>query len=230
MQLLKSENKKTSILPMFAVGTLGLHVLTLLVLMFHWTILQRLNRQTTLQSLVQLIDGRAITVDPQENLERYPEAIRRFVGETMTLMLTWSQQQPPKTVWEISSQLVTEDFQPKLAAEITNLIPGKQLENFNKSTEQILVIQRISQPTQVAPGKWRLQMVANQLIFHGSDRLGESIPVNKHIFVQATDEIVAALPNAPVPLQLAAFRISEARLQIYRICDIKDKSCSESSL
>lgn len=150
MQLLKSENKKTNILPLFAVATLGLHLLTLLLLMFHWSILQRLNRQTTLQSLVQLIDGRAIIVDPQENLERYPETIRRFVGETMTLMLTWSQQQPPKTVWDISSELVTDDFQPKLQAEINNLNPGKKLDNFNKSTEQILVIQRISQPTQVS--------------------------------------------------------------------------------
>ncbi|OUL25825.1 hypothetical protein, partial [Nostoc sp. 106C] len=218
MQLLKSENKKTSILPLFAVGTLGLHVLTLLVLMFHWNILQQLNQQTTLQSLVQLIDGRAITVDPQENLARYPETIRRFVGETMTLMLTWSQQQPPKTVWDISSQLVSDDFQPKLQAEINNLTSHKQLDNFNKSTEQILVIQRISQPTQLAEGRWRLEMVAHQLIFNGSDRLGESIPVNKYIFVQATAQSLASLPNAPLPLHLAAHRIAEAHLQIYKIC------------
>ncbi|MDZ8056581.1 MAG: hypothetical protein RMX25_029920, partial [Nostoc sp. DedVER01b] len=104
MQLLKSENKKTNILPLFAAGTLGLHLLILLVLMFHWSILQRLNRQTTLQSLVQLIDGRVITVDPQDNLQRYPQAIRRFVGQTMTLLLTWSPQQPPATVWDVSSE------------------------------------------------------------------------------------------------------------------------------
>ncbi|MDZ7958708.1 MAG: hypothetical protein RMY34_12650 [Aulosira sp. DedQUE10] len=229
MQILKTENKKTSILPLFAVGTLGLHLLTLIILMFHWSILQQLNEQTTKQSLVQLIDGQAIRVDPQENLERYPETIRRFVGEAMTLMLTWSQQQPPKTVWDITSELVTDEFQPKLQTEITNLNPNKQLENFNKSTEQILVIQRISQPNQVAEGKWKVDMLANQLVFNGSDRLGESIPVNKQIFVQATDEQVASLPNAPVPLQLAAYRIGEARLKIYKICDIKDKSCSEKS-
>nr|MDZ8000310.1 hypothetical protein [Aulosira sp. DedVER01a] len=172
---------------------------------------------------------RVITVDPQDNLQRYPQAIRRFVGQTMTLLLTWSPQQPPATVWDVSSELVTDDFQPKLQAEINNLTSGKQLNNFNKSTEQILVIQRISQPTQLAEGKWKVQMVANQLIFNGSDRLGESIPVNKEIFVQATDEAVASLPNAPVPLQLAAYRIGEARLKIYKICDIKDKSCSENS-
>ncbi|OUL30437.1 hypothetical protein BV372_21970 [Nostoc sp. T09] len=41
-----------------------------------------------------------------------------------------------------------------------------------------------------------------------------------------TAKSIAALPNAPVPLQLAAFRISEARLQIYRICELEDKECN----
>ena len=229
MQILKTENKKTNILPLFAIGTLGVHLLTFLVLMFHWSILQRLNRQTTLPSLVQLIDGSAITVNPQENLERYQQTIRRFVGETMTLMLTWSQQQPPNTVWEISSQLVTDDFQPKLQEKINNLNPSKKLDSFNQATEQILAIQRISQPEQIAEGKWKVEMVAHLLVFQGSDRLGASIPVNQQIFVQTTDEQVTSLPQSPIPLQLAAYRLGAARLQIYKVCDMKDKSCSENS-
>ncbi|BAY24371.1 hypothetical protein NIES2100_41660 [Calothrix sp. NIES-2100] len=229
MQILKTENKKTNILPLFAIGTLGVHLLTLLVLMFHWSILQRLNRQTTLPSLVQLADGRAITVNPQENLERDQQTIRRFVGETMTLMLTWSQQQPQNTVWEISSQLVTEDFQPKLQTKINNLNPNKKLNNYNQSDEQLLAIQRISQPEKIAEGKWKVEMVAHQLVFQGADRLGESIPVNQQIYVQATDEQVTSLPQSAIPLQQAAYRLGSARLQIYKICDMKDKSCSENS-
>jgi hypothetical protein len=88
MQLLKPENKKSSILPLFAVGTFGLHLFTLLLLMFHGSMLQQLNRRLTPQSLVQLVDGRAITVDPKQNFERHPETIRRFVGETMTVTAT----------------------------------------------------------------------------------------------------------------------------------------------
>lgn len=229
MQLLKSENQKTNILPLFAIGTLSLHLLTLLVLLFHWSILQRLNRQTTLPSLVQLIDGRAITVNPQANLLRHPQAIRRFVGETMTLMLTWSRQQPPNVVWDVSSQLVSDDFQAKFQAQINNLTSFKGLNSFNSSTEQILVIQRISQPEPVAEGKWKVDMVANQLVFNGSERLGEPIAVNKQIFVEATDELVVSLPSQPLPLQLAAYRLGEAKLKISKICDLKDKLCSETS-
>lgn len=227
MQILKSENKKTSILPLFAVGTLALNVLTLLVLLFHWSILQRLNRQTTLQSLVQLVDGQAITVDPQDNLARYPETIRRFVGESMTLMLTWSQQQPPATVWQVSSPLIEDSAKSKLQSYFAKLNPNNQGNNI-RGADHILVIQKISQPSKIAEGKWKVEMLANQLVFNGSDRLGRSIPVNKQIFVQAIDEEISALPNQPIPLQLAAFNLAETKLRIYRICELTDKACTEN--
>lgn len=220
MQILKSENKKSSILPLFAVATFGLHLLTLFVLFFHWSMLQQLQRRLTPQSLVQLADGNAITVDPKQNLERHPETIRRFVGETMTLMLSWSQQQQPKTVWEVSSELIANELQPKLQSEIS------PTENLSKGTENVLVIQRISQPTKIEDGKWKVEMLANQIIFTNSDRLGKSISFNKIILVKAIDEQAASLPNSPLPLNLAAYRLGEARLKIYNICEIQDKKCS----
>ncbi|MCV3214617.1 hypothetical protein OGM63_14025 [Plectonema radiosum NIES-515] len=220
MQILKSENKKSGILPLFAVATFGLHLLTLLVLFFHWSMLQQLQRRLTPQSLVQLADGHAITVDPKQNLERHPETIRRFVGETMTLMLTWSQQQQPKTVWEVSSELIANELQPKLQSEIS------PTENLSKGTENVLVIQSISQPTKIEDGKWKVEMFANQIIFTNSDRLGKSVSFNKIILVRAIDEQAASLPNSPLPLNLAAYRLGEARLKIYNICEIQDKKCS----
>ncbi|GAX42138.1 hypothetical protein NIES4075_31380 [Tolypothrix sp. NIES-4075] len=220
MQILKSENKKSSILPLFAVATFGLHLLTLLVLFFHWSMLQQLQRRLTPQSLVQLADGHAITVDPKLNLERDPQTIRRFVGETMTLMLTWSQQQQPKTVWEVSSELIANELQPKLESEIS------PTENLSKGTENVLVIQSISPPEKIEDGKWKVQMFANQIIFTNSDRLGKSVSFNKQILVKAIDEQAASLPNSPLPLNLAAYRLGEARLKIYNICEIQDKKCS----
>ncbi|MEH2307927.1 hypothetical protein [Nostoc sp.] len=226
MQLLKPENKRNSPLPLLAVGTFGLHVLTLLLLIFHGSMLQQLSRQLTPQSLVQLVDGRTITVDAQPNLERQPEAIRRFVGETMSLMLNWSQQQPPTQVWEITSQLVAEDFKQKLKSEITNLNPDSQFENVSRGTENVLVIQKISQPTEISKGNWKVEMFANQLIFSGYDRLGKSVSFNKQILVRAIDEPATSLPNAPLPTHFAAYRLGEARLEIYNVCEIQDKNCS----
>ncbi|MFS0513386.1 hypothetical protein ACEYW6_01405 [Nostoc sp. UIC 10607] len=226
MQLLKPENKKNNPLPLLAVGTFGLNVFTLLLLIFHGSMLQQLGRQLTPQSLVQLVDGRVITVDPQQNLERQPETIRRFVGESMSLMLTWSPQQPPTTVWEISSQLVAADFQPKLKSQLINLNPDSQFENVNRGTENVLVIQKVSQPTKVGDGKWKVEMLANQLVFSGYDKLGKSISFNKQILVRAIDEPATSLPNAALPSHFAAYRLGEARLEIYNVCEIQDKNCS----
>ncbi|NDJ23842.1 hypothetical protein GS682_19785 [Nostoc sp. B(2019)] len=226
MQLLKPENKKNSFLPLLAVGTFGLHLLTLLLLVFHGSMLQQLSQQLTPQSLVQLIDGRAITVDPQQNLERQPETIRRFVGESMSLMLTWSQQQSPKTVWDISSQLVADDFKQKFQSELTNLNPESQFDSVNRDTENVLVIQRVSQPTKIGDGQWKVEILANQLVFSSYDKLGKSISFNKQILVRAIDQPATSLPNAAIPLHLAAYRLGEARLEIYNVCEIQDKNCS----
>ena len=185
MQLVKPENKKTSILPLLAVGTFGLHLFSLLLLLFHSSMLQALKKQLTPQTLVQLVDGQAITVDTQKTDERHPETIRRFVGETMTLMLTWSQQQPPLTVWQISSQLLASNLKPKFQAEISNLNPTGQLANINRQTEYVLVVKKISQPTKIADGKWKIEMLANQLNFSGSNNLGTSTAFNKQILVRA---------------------------------------------
>jgi hypothetical protein len=227
MQLLKPENRKNNPLPLLAIGTFGLHIFTLLLLIFHGSMLQQLGRQLTPQSLVQLVDGRTITADPQENLNRQPETIRRFVGETMSLMLTWSQQQPPPQVWEISSQLVADDFKQKLKSELTKLNPDSQFENVNRGAENVLVIQKISQPTEISNGNWKVEMLANQLIFNSYDRLGKSVSFNKQILVRAIDEPATSLPNAALPSHFAAYRLGEARLEIYNICEIKDNNCSE---
>ncbi|MBD2363208.1 MULTISPECIES: hypothetical protein [unclassified Anabaena] len=229
MQLLKSETRKSSILPLLAVGTFGLHLFTLLLLMFHGSMLELLNQRLTPRSLVQLVNGNAITVDPKSSIERHPETIRRFVGETMTLMLTWSSKQPQATIWETSSSLLASNFQSKFLSEINNLNFSRKFGNTNRSDEHIFIIQRISQPTPVGEGKWKVEILANQLIFNNSDNLGRSISFNKQVLVRAIDESVISLPPTPLPWHLAAYRLGEARLEIYNICDLEDKNCSGNS-
>ena len=157
-------------------------------------------------------------------MKRHPETIRRFVGETMTLMLTWSQKQPPITAWEISSQLLANNLRTKFQEEITKLSPtGKFI---NNQSEYILLVQRISQTEKIGNGKWKVEMLANQLNFSGSNNLGTSNEFNKQILVRAIDKPVTSLPPQGSSWDLAAYRLGEARLEIYQICDITDKNCS----
>ncbi|MDJ0736400.1 MAG: hypothetical protein QNJ47_20445 [Nostocaceae cyanobacterium] len=228
MQFINRDTNKRNILPLFLVGTFSLHLLTLLLLLFHGSMLQQVSKKFIPRSLVQLVDGRAITVDPTQNLERYDQTIRRFVGETMTLMFTWSEKQPPQTVWLTSSGLLSAKIRQQLESEIIDNPENPNRNNIRPGNESLLILQRISQPTKIEPGKWKLEIFANRLIFSRDNNLGKSITFNKQIFVHAIETPTISLPNTPLTWHLAAYRLGEARLEIYKICELEDKNCSEN--
>lgn len=226
MKLFQSENQKKNILFLFALGTFGLNFVILLLLFFHETMLRQLSQQLAPQSLVELADGRVISADPETSLERQPETIRRFVGETMTFMLTFSSRQPQNEVLAISSALLMDRFKPRFQTEMMKLNKKNQIASNNRSTESVLIIERISQPIKIGGGEWKVEMRANQLIFSGSDLLGKSIPFNRQILVRAIANNPISLPDNPLPWHLATFRLGEARLEIYNMCDLQQKNCS----
>ena len=221
MQLLNPKTNKRNILPIFAVATFALHLLTFLVLMFHWSLLRQLGGKLP-QSFVQLADGRAIAVNSQDYLERHPQTIRRMVGETMTLMFTLSEKQPQETVWQISSELLGDNVLTKFKSEVSQI---NSLDTTAKNAETLLVLRSISQPEKIAEGQWQVEIIGDRLIFSANDKNGTKIPFNKKIFVRATDKPKIVLPDAPTPLHLAVYRLGEAKLEIYNLCDIKDKKC-----
>jgi hypothetical protein len=225
MQLLNPKKSTRNILPIFVVATFSVHLISFLVLMFHWSMLQKFTTQQV-QGFVQLTDGRAIAVSSQEYLERNPQTIQRMVGETLTLMFTASEKQPPETVWQTTSQLLSDNFQQKFQPEITPVNPGSNRKNTNTSNESLLLLQSISQPEKIAEGKWQVDAVANRIVFTATNRSGEKIPFNKRILVRAIDNPKIVLPAAPTPLNLAVYKLGEAKLEIYNICDIKDKNCN----
>jgi hypothetical protein len=226
MKLFQSENQKKNILFLFALGTFGLNFVILLLLFFHETMLQQLSQQLAPQSLIELADGRVISADPETNLERQPETIRRFVGETMTLMLTFSSKQPQNEILAISSALLMDRFKPKFQTKMMRLNQKNQITSNNRSTESVLIIERISQPIKIGVGEWKVEIRANQLIFSGSDLLGKSIPFNRQILVRAIAKKTISLPDNPLPWHLATFRLGEARLEIYNMCELPQKDCS----
>ncbi|MBF2063255.1 MAG: hypothetical protein IGS39_02305 [Calothrix sp. C42_A2020_038] len=222
MRLISQPKNKHNIFPLFAITTFGLNALTLLLLIFHSSILKTVNTQLP-ASLVQLVDGRAITVDPQENLERQPEIIRRFVGETLTLMFTWSEKQSPLIVWQNTSSLLSEELRQKFESEYIQIsgLAGATVAN---NIESLFIIKQVTQPEKINDGKWQIKISANRIFFRNNIQQ-ETTPFIKRILLKAEDTQVISLPNQPTPLQSAIFRLSEARLRIYNVCDIKDKKC-----
>ncbi len=80
---------RENILPLFVLGSTLLNVIIFVQLCLNNIWVARLAQKPP-PALVQLIDGRTVTVAPQDSLHREPGNIKRFVQETMTLMFSWS--------------------------------------------------------------------------------------------------------------------------------------------
>lgn len=235
----------TNVLPLFAVATFGLHLLTLLLLMFQGALLNSLNHKPS-PSLVQMLDGHAVTVTPREHLDRTSEAIQRFVGSTMSLIFTWSGSSPIKagqatatdqgmqiqlpntgprrvstTTWEASFAF-SEEFRKEFLKKIALMTPQDVFAADTK-TQAVLLVRRLSEPEKIADGRWKVEMVASLVIFSKTDNVGKAIPLNKQIFVQAIDPPQIPLSQEATPLQQTAYRVREAGLEIYEIRDLEIK-------
>ncbi len=228
MRSLNPKKNNNNLIPLFVIGTFSLHLLTVLILMFHNTMLQQVKRKTLPETLVQLVDGRTIAVAATGNLERNQQTIRRFVGEAMTLMLTSSNNLPPSLIKEITSPLLSKDLRQKLNSKNNNIGFDYGLDRNLRNTENVLAIARISQPEEVSQGNWKVDIYANHLTFKGAEKTGTSIPFNKQIFVRAIETTKVAADQSGIPAKLAISGLREARLEIYNICELKDKKCSTS--
>ncbi len=226
MQYREPENQRKNILLLFGLGTLGLNTLVLLLLFFNQTFLQQLSLALTPQSLIELTDGRAITADPQANLEREPATISRFVGESLTLMLTSSPRLRSIQALATTSPLLSVNLKEKFTERILKQQRALRLRLGDRNIETVLVIERISQPIKIEAGQWKVQVLAHQLLFSQSDLLGKSLPFNQLIGVRATNKNQISLSDKPRSLDLATYRQGEARLEIFDICAIEEKNCS----
>jgi hypothetical protein len=86
-RLLKERKSSVNILTIFAVTTFGLHIFTLLLLIFQGLTIRQLATGKPLNFL-QLIDSKPAPL--QDNREREPEEIRQFISKTMNMMFDWS--------------------------------------------------------------------------------------------------------------------------------------------
>ncbi|WP_013334319.1 hypothetical protein [Gloeothece verrucosa] len=225
---LKNQIKNTLLL--LGLGTIGLNSLALLLMLFNNFMLQQLSQQLMPKVLIELINGRAITGQPEANQERQNITIRRFIGETMTFLFTTSPQQPSATILKVSSGLIASEYQNKFRQDFfTKTLDSSSLNN-DDSLEKLLIIQKISEPEKIAEGKWKVNIFANQLIFSNLDKLGKSIEFNKQILIKTIDQPAIILSDNSLPLNLVVYQLAEARLQIFNICDLKEQNCGRKNV
>lgn len=192
-------------------------------------------------TLVQLSDGKAITAIASENKTRSPEVVKQFVTQQVMSLMTWTGELPSDasqngkplldtgvevtadkglkkkittTAWQ-ASLAFSEDFRKGLLSSIAELTPT---EVFSGGSKVILVPQSIAAPEEIEKGKWKVNLVANLVTFSPLNQVGESVPFNKEIFIQAID--VPNLKANASPLEQAIFKVRSTGLEIYAMRDL----------
>ncbi|MEH2142093.1 hypothetical protein [Nostoc sp.] len=241
VSLLEKRQRTASVLTIFAIATFSLHILVLLLFIF-----QGLNiRQLSLRkppNFVQLIDGKPVT--NIDDLAREPEAIRQFISKTMISMFSWSGTLPPQTIEEvanpksdlgilirtpqggsqkistsswIASFALSEDFRKGFLSTVAEMTPPEVFsENPSLVMTSQLVIKRVYPPKQIAPGKWRVGMVADLIQKNQVGGAKLITPFNKDFLVRAADYF-GNPPNNGTDLQKAIYSVRADRLEIYEI-------------
>ena len=244
-KLLQERKSAVNLLTIFTVFTFGLHFVTVIFLLFQGLRIYEVSQRKPL-TFVQVIDGKTV---PQTNtLEREPEAIRQFVSKTMAAMFDWSGRLPAATVEDVTnpkadagilistSQNLTkrvstsswvasfglsEDFRQGFLALIADMTPPEVFsKNKNQALTAQLAIQRVYPPEKIAPGQWRVGMVANIVQVRRSDNKKLLTPFNKDFLVRAVDSFEHPLANSISPVQKAIYSVRDQKLEIYEVSDL----------
>lgn len=235
-----SKFSNSDLLGVLTIVTLAAEALVLIVQILLFTSYSSLSSKPV-PTLVQLSSGDAIQVAPLGSKERTPEVIMKFTSNVMSLLMSWSGTIPNESGGEsiadkgveirtdgARSRVTTtayqaafalsEDFRKEFLAELGQLTPSGV---FGGTTKVVFVPLEVQKPVQIEAGKWKVQIVANLLVFDQSDIVGKAIPFNKEVFVRAV-ELTEYQPNLQ-GIALAIQQMRSSGLEVYAIRDlIKD--------
>ncbi|MBD2358597.1 hypothetical protein H6G41_28990 [Tolypothrix sp. FACHB-123] len=230
------DKKEINFTPLVSIGQTIILIFLFLITLANSSRLGKISNSKP--TLVELQDGTSIRAVAMGEKDRTDQAIMDFVGRTMMNLMSWNalpkssdENLDPRNLKidpgiQIADKKVTtntwnsgfalsEDFRASFLREIAALTPS---DVFNGETQSTLVVRYLAPPLKLSDGQWRIDMVANLVVFKGKDQSGKGISFNKTIFVRAVD--TPPLPNNPSKQQLAAYNARIAGMEIYRIQDV----------
>lgn len=242
--LLPKQKKQINFLQILAIITLIFNIFTLFFIIYQGLLIRNITTRKA-PTFIELINGKPATAN--NILERNPEAIRQFVSTTMIAIFNWSGNLPPQTIEDatnpkpdlgitvktpqgynkkitssswVASFALSEDFRQGFITQIADMTPNDIFisNNNNQKITGQLVIQRVYPPENIAPGKWRVGMVAN--IVQNSNNKKTITPFNKDFLVRAVDAYQHPLSQEITPLQQAVYKLRSQKLEIYEITDL----------
>ncbi|MBD2344604.1 hypothetical protein [Anabaena subtropica] len=242
VNLLKQKKQTFSVLTTFAIATFSLHLLVFVIFLIQGLNIRQLGIRKP-PNFVQTIDGKPVGVI--DDLAREPEMIRQFVSKTMISMFNWSGTLPPQSIENIAkpqadqgilirtpqggsqristsswvaSFALSEDFRKGFLSAIADMTPPEVFATTpTQAMSAQLTIKRVYPPVAIAPGTWRVGMVADLIQTKGSDDRKTITPFNKDLLVRAVDYFPYPLAENSTDLQKAIYSSRTDKLEIYEI-------------
>lgn len=247
-RLKRSPLDESDILPLAFVGlAIGEVILAFGLVWIGHSLSQISNKAAP--TLVQKVDGQAFAVRAADRDYREPEVIRQLVHEWTTFTYTWSGKVPtastskgetnqsandegvrvqngrvPTVAWQASFLLASDaksNFREAFLQQLTK-VPGAE-GVFSGATKTVLVVQRVSDPQQLAgaSGRWQVDVVANLLVFDHAHPSGYTVPWNNSYIVRAVDPPQTALPDPASDYQRIIFQLRQRGLEIETITPLQ---------
>ncbi|NES97947.1 MAG: hypothetical protein F6K32_22605 [Desertifilum sp. SIO1I2] len=224
-RLLDGDNK--SLLAVLQLCILGSSALILLTQLF---LLTRMNQIVSRRpTFVQLTNGEAIAVTERERHFRNPELIRKTVSDWIYLSFNWDgvvpgTQEPDSGVAVQGSRqrvpfgmsIASYLLEPAFATEALKLMAEEIVPNevFNGDVRQVITIDLISEPRQIAPGRWQVDVQATRNLIDRRTGARQPILFNR-TFALRTVEIPQSPLGSDAPLvEQLIYQTMSAGLQI----------------
>jgi uncharacterized protein YlzI (FlbEa/FlbD family) len=147
---------------------------------------------------VQLVNGQSVVVSEKEANYRTPQVIQNFMRQWIVLTWSWDTKIDPKNrdlgrsvgnnkkvttpTW-FAASLLRQGFDEAFLKEISGIVP---LDVFNGKTTSVAYINFMSQPRQVRPGQWQVDILATRIISRVGGRT-TTLRLNKTYTVGVTD-------------------------------------------
>lgn len=205
--------------------------------------------------LVQTVSGESLSVRGIGGDERDSVAIKRFTGEILTLMLSWSGYLPPETVQDTTTPKLDQGIKLRVEGDNTDyLLPTQSWEAsfalepqfrqeflpklakfvpdsvFQGRSTVFYVPQMVGEPKKLGQGRWKLEVIGTLFVISDDNQLGTLIKFNRTVYVRAITPMFAqGIPRESKYPQLASkvAQFRQAALEIYAMTDLQEQEIGE---
>ena len=227
-RLLDGNNK--SLLAILQLAILGFSGVTLLFVMFLTVRVNRIvNRQPT---FVQLTNGETVYMSERERNYRRPEVIRQVVNDWTILSFNWDgtlpgSDEPDEGVAvdgvrgqvPFSVSIASFLLEPEFGSEMLQLFATEIVPSgvFNGELRQVMTIEHISDPRQIAEGRWEVDIVSTRRLLDRRNGSQQAIPWNRTYTLQAVEIPSSPLGEAASRVEQLVYDTQSSGLQIIDI-------------